>query len=184
MLTQEPGKAARRDVFVEEEVETPAWEQSAADGARVQDQSKPLLAKILEHDWIVALFYVGYDVVCWVLLYGIVGYIRRDQFFTTPFEFVLVDCIVLAVILQSLYIVGGYNRNIETRSLTYTAEHILAIAAAAAISSLIIYSAAAYDASMKPSRGVLLPAVIARLSAVYAAACRDINRAAHVFGDR
>ncbi len=169
MLTQEPGKAARRDVFVEEEVETPAWEQSAADGARVQDQSKPLLAKILEHDWIVALFYVGYDVVCWVLLYGIVGYIRRDQFFTTPFEFVLVDCIVLAVILQSLYIVGGYNRNIETRSLTYTAEHILAIAAAAAISSLIIYSAAAYDASMKPSRGVLLISFIAflPLSLVY-----------------
>jgi exopolysaccharide biosynthesis polyprenyl glycosylphosphotransferase len=169
MLTQEPGKAARPDVFVEEEVETPAWEQSAADDARVPDQSKPLLAKILEHDWIVALFYVGYDVVCWVLLYGIVGYIRRDEFFTTPFEFVLVDCIVLAVILQSLYIIGGYNRNIETRSLTYTAEHVLAIAAAAAISSLIIYSAAAYDASMKPSRGVLLISFVAflPLSLVY-----------------
>ena len=169
MLTQEPGKAARPDVFVEEEVETPAWEQSAADDARVPDQSKPLLAKILEHDWIVALFYVGYDVVCWVVLYGIVGYIRRDEFFTTPFEFVLVDCIVLAVILQSLYIIGGYNRNIETRSLTYTAEHILAIAAAAAISSLIIYSAAAYDASMKPSRGVLLISFVAflPLSLVY-----------------
>ncbi len=169
MLTQEPGKAARPDVFVEEEVETPAWEQSAADDARVPDQSKPLLAKILEHDWIVALFYVSYDVVCWVLLYGIVGCLRRDEFFTTPFEFVLVDCIVLAVILQSLYIIGGYNRNIETRSLTYTAEHILAIAAAAAISSLIIYSAAAYDASMKPSRGVLLISFIAflPLSLVY-----------------
>jgi exopolysaccharide biosynthesis polyprenyl glycosylphosphotransferase len=169
MLTQEPGKAARPDAFVEEEVETPAWEQSAADDARVPDQSKPLLAKILEHDWIVALFYVGYDVVCWVLLYGIVGYIRRDEFFTTPFEFVLVDCIVLAVILQSLYIIGGYNRNIETRSLTYTAEHVLAIAAAAAISSLIIYSAAAYDASMKPSRGVLLISFVAflPLSLVY-----------------
>jgi len=169
MLTQEPGKAARPDAFVEEEVETPAWEQSAADEARVPDQSKPLLAKILEHDWIVALFYVGYDVVCWVLLYGIVGYIRRDEFFTTPFEFVLVDCIVLAVILQSLYIIGGYNRNIETRSLTYTAEHVLAVAAAAAISSLIIYSAAAYDASMKPSRGVLLISFVAflPLSLVY-----------------
>ena len=169
MLTQEPGKAARPDVFVEEEVETPAWEQSSADDARVPDQSKPLLAKILEHDWIVALFYVGYDIVCWVLLYGIVGYIRRDEFFTTPFEFVLVDCIVLAVILQSLYIIGGYNRNIETRSLTYTAEHILAVAAAAAISSLIIYSAAAYDANMKPSRGVLLISFVAflPLSLVY-----------------
>src|SRR6266446_7288106 len=169
MLTQEPAKAPRSDVFVEEVVETPAWEQPVAVAAQVVHERKRLLAKIAEHDWIVALFYVGCDIVCWVLLYGIVGYLRRDQFFTTPLEFVLVDCIVLAVILQSLYIIGGYNRNIETRSLTYTAEHILAIAAAAAISSLIIYSAAAYDASMKPSRGVLLISFVAflPLSLVY-----------------
>src|SRR5213082_1086754 len=169
MLTQEPAKAARSDVFVEEVVETPAWEQPVAVAAQVVHERKRLLAKIAEHDWIVALFYVGCDIVCWVLLYGIVGYLRRDQFFTTPLEFVLVDCIVVAVILQSLYIIGGYNRNIETRSLTYTAEHILAVAAAAAISSLIIYSAAAYDASMKPSRGVLLVSFVAflPLSLVY-----------------
>lgn len=156
MLTQEPSKPAHSDPFVEEMAESPPWEQAAAADGPVSDQGKRVFARILEHDWIVALFYVGCDIVCWVLLYGIVGYLRRDQFFTTPFEFVLVDCIVLAVILQSLYIIGGYNRNIETRSLTYTAEHILAVAAAAVISSLIIYSAAAYDAEMKPSRGVLL----------------------------
>src|SRR5205823_4537632 len=156
MLTQEPAKAARSDVFVEEVVETPAWEEPVAVAGQVVHERKRLFAKIAEHDWIVALFYVGCDIVCWVLLYGIVGYLRRDQFFTTPLEFVLVDCIVVAVILQSLYIIGGYNRNTETRSLTYTAEHILAVAAAAAISSLIIYSAAAYDVTMKPSRGVLL----------------------------
>ena len=169
MLTQEPAKAARSDVFVEEVVETPAWEQPVAVAAQVVHERKRLFAKIAEHDWIVALFYVGCDIVCWVLLYGIVGYLRRDQFFTTPLEFVLVDCIVVAVILQSLYIIGGYNRNIETRSLTYTAEHILAVTAAAAISSLIIYSAAAYDASMKPSRGVLLVSFVAflPLSLVY-----------------
>ncbi len=165
MLTQEPGKAARPDAFVEEEVETPAWEQSAADEARVPDQSKPLLAKILEHDWIVALFYVGYDVVCWVLLYGIVGYIRRDEFFTTPFEFVLVDCIVLAVILQSLYIIGGYNRNIETRSRGLRRE----------------YEAEPWRASDQLCR---VPAVVTRLSAVYATAYRDLNRATHLLGDR
>ena len=156
MLTQEPSKPAHSDVFVEEMAESPPWEQPAAADGQVSNQGKRVFARILEHDWIVALFYVGCDIVCWVLLYGIVGYLRRDAFFTTPFEFVLVDCIVLAVILQSLYIIGGYNRNIETRGLTYTAEHILAIAAAAVISSLLIYSAAAYDAEMKPSRGVLL----------------------------
>src|SRR5438309_9947893 len=169
MLTQEPAKAPRSDVFVEEVVETPAWEQPVAVAAQVVHERKRIFAKIAEHDWIVALLYVGCDIVCWVLLYGIVGYLRRDQFFTTPLEFVLVDCIIVAVILQSLYIIGGYNRNIETRSLTYTAEHILAVTAAAAISSLIIYSAAAYDASMKPSRGVLLVSFVAflPLSLVY-----------------
>jgi exopolysaccharide biosynthesis polyprenyl glycosylphosphotransferase len=120
------------------------------------NQSRSGFRKLREHDWIVAPFYVGCDVVCWILLYGVVGYIRRDQFFATPFEFVLVDCIVVVVIIQALYIVGGYNRNTETRSLTYTAEHILAITAAAVISSLLIYSAAAYQGDMKPSRGVLL----------------------------
>ena len=133
------------------------------------NQSRSEFRMLREHDWIVALFYLSCDIVCWVLLYGVVGYIRRDQFFATPFEFVLVDCIVVAVIVQALYIVGGYNRNTETRGLTYTAEHILAVAAAAAISSLIIYSAAAYDASMKPSRGVLLISFVAflPLSLVY-----------------
>src|SRR5437660_4902473 len=169
MLTQEPAKAARSDVFVEEVVETPAWEQPVAVAAQVVHERKRLFAKIAEHDWIVALFYVGCDIVCWVLLYGIVGYIRRDEFFTTPFEFVLVDCIVVAVILQSTSLTGGYNPKLATGALTYRAEHILAVTAAAAISSLIIYSAAAYDASMKPSRGVLLVSFVAflPLSLVY-----------------
>jgi exopolysaccharide biosynthesis polyprenyl glycosylphosphotransferase len=132
-------------------------------------QSRSGSRKLREHDWIVALFYLSCDIVCWVLLYGVVGYIRRDEFFATPFEFVLVDCIVVVVIVQALYIVGGYNRNTETRSLTYTAEHILAVAAAGTISSLLIYSAAAYDAGMKPSRGVLLTSfvVFLPLSLVY-----------------
>src|SRR6266446_2565479 len=113
-------------------------------------------AVVRDHDWMTALVYLACDIVCWVLIYAIVGYLRRDAFFVSPFEFVLVDCITVAVIVQALYIIGGYARNTETRSLTYTAEHILAVAAAAAISSLIIYSAAAYDVTMKPSRGVLL----------------------------
>src|SRR5438046_8976583 len=119
MLTQEPAKAPRSDVFVEEVVETPAWEQPVAVAAQVVHERKRLLAKIAEHDWIVALFYVGCDIVCWVLLYGIVGYLRRAPFFTTPLEFVLVDCIVVAVLVQSLYSIGGINGNIRTRHTHY-----------------------------------------------------------------
>src|SRR5437870_6540043 len=141
---------------VEDLSEPRVWEESAPASESVDKKSRGTSRSVGDHDWIAALLYVVCDTVCWVVLYGIVGYIRRDQFFVSPFEFVLVDCVVLAVILQALYIIGGYNRNTEMRGLSYTTEHILAVAAAAAISSLIIYSAATFDTEMKPSRGVLL----------------------------
>jgi exopolysaccharide biosynthesis polyprenyl glycosylphosphotransferase len=141
---------------VEDLSKPPVWDESASALVSFDKKSRETLRSVGDQDWIAALLYVVCDIVCWVLLYGIVGYIRRDQFFVSPFEFVLVDCVVLAVILQGLYIIGGYNRNTEMRGLIYTTEHTLAVAAAAAISSLLIYSAATFDAGMKPSRGVLL----------------------------
>src|SRR5207248_4887257 len=96
------------------------------------------------------------DVVSWILLYGVISYLRRDIFLVGPFEFVLVDVIQLVVICQALYMIGGYDRNNDKQTLTYTAEHILAIAAAAAISSLLVYAAATFDSSMKPSRSAVL----------------------------
>ncbi|MCA1657816.1 MAG: sugar transferase, partial [Verrucomicrobiaceae bacterium] len=100
------------------------------------------------------------DIVSWILIYGTISFLRRDLFFVGPFEFVLVDVIQVVVICQALFMIGGYNRNNDKRALTYTAEHILAIAGAAAVSSLIVYSAAAYDGSIKPSRGVVLLAFL------------------------
>ena len=100
--------------------------------------------------------YLFLDVVTWVAIYGGVGFLRHDAFYATPFQFLVIDLIQLGVIVQALYFVGGYDRNVEKRSLSYTAEHILAIAAAAAFSAMLIYSAATYDQTMKPSRGVLL----------------------------
>src|SRR5438046_6066909 len=136
--------------------EPPAWEEAAAALSSADKKSRGTLRSIRDHDWITAVLCTICDILCWVVLYGIVGYIRRDQFFVSPFEFVLVDCVVLAVILQAIYIVGGYSRNTEMRGLIYTTEHILAIAAAAAISAMLIYSAATFDQTMKPSRGMLL----------------------------
>lgn len=141
-------------LIVEELVEAPAWQP--AERPTAADEKRSVWSQMRTQDWIVALFYMAADIVCWIALYGIIGYLRRDAFFTTPFEFVLVDGVTLLVIVQTLYIIGGYDRNTETRSLTYTTEHILAVISAAAISSLIIYSAATIDASIKPSRGVLL----------------------------
>src|SRR5205814_4996872 len=48
------------------------------------------------------------------------------------------------------------DRAVEKRALSYAAQHFLAIAAAAVVSAMLIYSAATFDQTMKPSRGVLL----------------------------
>ncbi len=114
------------------------------------------LRRALSHEWLGALLYLFLDVVAWVAIYGVVGFIRRDAFYETRFQFFVIDLLQLIVIVQALYVIGGYNRNVEKRSLFYTAEHALAIGAAAAFSAMLTYSAATFDQTMKPSRGVLL----------------------------
>lgn len=117
-------------------------------------------SSVAAQDWVFGLALAAADILSWIVIYGIISYIRRDLFFVSPFEFVLVDVIQVAVICQALFMIGGYDRNNDKRALTYTAEHILAILGAAAVSSLILYSAAVYDGSIKPSRGVVLLAFL------------------------
>ena len=154
MFRSESTKTLPRDLIVDDPT-PPALVETAV--ALVEPvEPKRVFSKIREHEWITGVLFGLCDVVCWVLLYATVGYLRRDAFFASAFEFVLVDCVVLAVIIQALYIIGGYSRNTETRSLIYATEHILAVVGAAVVSSMIIYSAAAFEVTMKPSRGVLL----------------------------
>ena len=125
-----------------------------------QRDGRSMRSALAANDWITGLACLSIDAVSWILIYGFISYLRRDQFFVGPFEFVLVDVIQVAVIWQALFMIGGYDRNNDKRALTYTAEHILAIIGAATVSALIVYSAAAYDSSIKPSRGVLLIAFL------------------------
>ncbi|HEV2804410.1 MAG TPA: sugar transferase [Chthoniobacterales bacterium] len=115
---------------------------------------------LANNDWAPGVACLVLDVLGWILIYGTISYLRRDLFFVGPFEFLLVDVIQVVVLCQALFMIGGYDRNIDKRSLTYTAEHILAVIGAAAVSSLILYSAAVYDGSIKPSRGVVLLAFL------------------------
>src|SRR5438128_7243243 len=156
MFSRPSQNPSRSKLLVEDLSEPPVCDESAFALDSVDKKSPGTLRSVGDHDWIAALLYVLCDTACWVVLYGIVGYVRRDQFFVSPFEFLVVDCVVLAVILQALYIIGGYNRNTEMRGLIYTTEHILAVAAGLAVSSLFIYLAATFDQTLKPSRGVLL----------------------------
>ena len=116
------------------------------------------------HDWAPAVLYLLFDVVSWLAIYSVASFLRREGYApATPFQFALVEFFQLGVIVAALFVIGGYDRHTEMRSLSYTAEHILALIAAAAVSALLIYSAAAFDASIKPSRGVLLVTFVAFL---------------------
>jgi exopolysaccharide biosynthesis polyprenyl glycosylphosphotransferase len=112
--------------------------------------------RVVLQDWVAGFACFAADAISWMLIYGLISYLRRDQFFVGPLEFVLVDVIHLVVICQALFMIGGYDRNNDMRTLTYMAEHILAIAGAAIVTSFLIYTAAAFDQTIKPSRGVML----------------------------
>ena len=114
------------------------------------------VSRIAGEEWLVGFVCLAIDVISWILIYGAISYVRRDQFLVGPFEFLLVDVIQLIFICQAIFMIGGYDRKNDTRTLTYMAEHILAIAGAAAISSLLVYAAATFDSSMKPSRSAVL----------------------------
>ena len=113
-------------------------------------------SQFLQHEWSSAALYLFLDVVSWLAIYRVAGWFRYDAFYATPFQFFVINLIQLGVIVAALYFVGGYDRTVEKLTLGYAAEHILAVTAAALVSAMLIYSAATFDQTMKPSRGVLL----------------------------
>jgi exopolysaccharide biosynthesis polyprenyl glycosylphosphotransferase len=115
-----------------------------------------LWSRFFSHEWSAALLYLFLDVVSWLAIYRIAGWFRFDAFYATPFQFFVFNLIQLVVIVTALYFIGGYDRTVEKLTLSYSAEHILAVIAAAAVSAMLVYSAATFDQTMKPSRGVLL----------------------------
>src|SRR3982750_4402050 len=115
-----------------------------------------LWSHFLNHEWSSALLYLFLDLVSWLAIYRVAGWFRFDAFYATPFQFFIVNIIQLGVIVAALYFVGGSHRTVEKLTLGYAAEHILAVTAAAGVSAMLVYSAATFDQTMKPSRGVLL----------------------------
>jgi exopolysaccharide biosynthesis polyprenyl glycosylphosphotransferase len=113
-------------------------------------------SQFLEHEWSSAALYLFLDVASWLAIYRVAGWFRYDAFYATQFQFFVINFIQLGVIVAALYFVGGYDRTVEKLTLGYAAEHILAVTAAALVSAMLIYSAATFDQTMKPSRGVLL----------------------------
>jgi exopolysaccharide biosynthesis polyprenyl glycosylphosphotransferase len=131
-------------------------ESSKGGGAVGQLRQTGFWSHFLTHEWSSALLYLFLDVVSWLAIYRIAGWFRYDAFYATPFQFFVINLIQLAVIVTALYFIGGYDRAVEKLTLSYAAEHVLALTAAGVVSAMLIYSAATFDQTMKPSRGVLL----------------------------
>src|SRR5438132_1406120 len=130
---------------------------SAKDGAVAgKDSRRRSFQRSAGHDWTVAILYGVLDTIAWIVLYGIITYVRGDTFYSTRLDFFLIDLIQVLVIVQALYIVGGYDRNVNKRTLAYAVEHILAVTVAAIFSAMLIYSAATFDETMMPSRACVL----------------------------
>lgn len=133
-----------------------AQQPESTDGSELATVRTRELLTFARNEWIAGLLWMGLDVLGWLLIYGAVCAVRRDAFFVSPLEFVLVDVVQLFVICGALFMIGGYDRTNDMRSLSYFAEHLLALIAAAAVSSLIVYTAATYESAMKPSRAAVL----------------------------
>src|SRR5438270_9256207 len=123
-------------------------------------RKRSALGKIIDQEWAPAILFLLFDVISWGIIYGAIVYARHDQSFSGPFEFGVVELIQLAVIVQALFIIGGYSSRTDMLGLAYTAEHILAIITSLGVSALILYSAATFDHSMKPGRGSVLASFV------------------------
>ena len=115
------------------------------------------MSRVTRQEWVPSVLIFVLDILTWLALYGTASYLRdHDAAFSGSFQFAVVEVIQLAAIVQALFIIGGYNPRTETRGLAYTTEHILALLCALGVSALVIYVAATYDHSMKPSRFAIL----------------------------
>ena len=114
------------------------------------------MRRVLGLEWVIALGLLGLDVVAWMGIYGLIAYVRGDAFYVSLLQFLLIGLLQLTIIVVSFFVIGGYSRHTDMLNLTYATEHLLALAGAAMVSAFLIYSAATFDQSMRPSRGVLL----------------------------
>src|SRR4051812_46486494 len=110
-------------------LENPAHGQdpSAIPNVEIQEQ----VPSRTRPDWVGPVVLLVLDVLTWVGVYGIIGVLKGDEFYSGPVQLFLVELLQLAVICQAFFIIGGYDRRTEMRALTYTAEHILALIGAA-----------------------------------------------------
>ena len=125
---------------------------SVASPSQAGERGVTRMSRVTRQEWAPSILIFLLDIFTWMAIYGMASYLRNDTAFSGSFQFAVVEIIQIAVIVQALFIIGGYSPRTETRGLAYTAEHILALLCALGISAFVIYVAATYDHTMKPSR--------------------------------
>lgn len=138
-----------------------------------------VLTRSLRQDWVTTATFLLLDVAAWLLICNLLGFLRHNDIMylgTTSLETQLLG---LGVILVTLFAIGGYDRRSDMTSLGYTSEHIIAMVAATALASLLIYAVSTYSLTMHPSRAVLL-ASFALFTPVSMCYRRPIHRAVAV----
>jgi exopolysaccharide biosynthesis polyprenyl glycosylphosphotransferase len=180
MLTSESTDGARQaDRF--------SAQPLSASKATIHDEDRPATLVFsgrskgsTRHDWAVAAGLLALDIISWTAIYAIATFLRGDAFYSSPLPYILIELLQLSILVGSLFVIGGYNERVEMRGLSYSTEHVLAVVGAAVLSALLVYSAATFDQTMKPSRGVLLISFVAFLpvSLLYRRAIRSAVSAA------
>src|SRR5438094_1499201 len=134
----------------------PGRQVSVAPSSQAGERPFTRMSRVTRQEWAPSILIFFLDIVTWMAIYGMASYLRHSAAFSGSFQFAVIEIIQIAVIVQALFIIGGYSPRTETRGLAYTAEHILALLCALGVSAFVIYVAATYDHSMKPSRFAIL----------------------------
>jgi exopolysaccharide biosynthesis polyprenyl glycosylphosphotransferase len=129
---------------------------SVASPSQAGERGVTRMSRVTRQEWAPSILIFLLDIFIWMAIYGMASYLRHDTAFSGSFQFAVIEIIQLLVIVQALFIIGGYSPRTETRGLAYTAEHILALLCALGVSAFLIYVAATYDHTMKPSRFAIL----------------------------
>src|SRR5205085_22785 len=114
---------------------------SVAPSSQAGERGVTRMSRVTRQEWAPSILIFLLDVFTWMAIYGMASYLRNDTAFSGSFQFAVVEIIQIAVIVQALFIIGGYSPRTETRGLAYTAEHILALLCALGISAFVIYVA-------------------------------------------
>src|SRR5437667_12423418 len=105
-----PVQDSRIDAVTAVSSERSKWETDSAEASAIPARRRTVLSALAASEWAVGLAVLALDVVSWILLYGVISYLRRDIFLVGPFEFVLVDVIQLVVLSRPRGMTGDHAR--------------------------------------------------------------------------